>query len=198
MNAQEQKNTLRKKLLEVRKVLPVSQVEQASEKIVKECIELIPWREIKSFHSYVPINNRNEINTWPLLEYVWKNYSHVLTAVPTIQNDQIVCMEVDNQTKWQKNTLGIPQPINSKNIDNTFQFDVIIVPCISFDRVGHRLGYGKGHYDKFLTTQPNALTICIAYSILETKPFLPHEHHDVTMKYIATENETIQPKEFVA
>ncbi len=60
-------------------------------------------------------------------------------------------------------------------------------PVLGFDNQGYRIGYGKGWYDKFLATQPRAVTIGLAYEISRVKEGLPKEPHDIPLKYIITE-----------
>jgi 5-formyltetrahydrofolate cyclo-ligase len=68
----------------------------------------------------------------------------------------------------------------------------IIIPCVAADTFGHRLGYGKGWYDRFLLQQPDAITIGVCYEKCIVNK-LPHETHDVKLNYIVTENRIIAP-----
>lgn len=68
------------------------------------------------------------------------------------------------------------------------EIEVIIVPGVAFDREGHRMGRGKGFYDRLLETA-KATKIGIAYDfqMLDTVPTDPH---DVAMDVIITESST--------
>jgi 5-formyltetrahydrofolate cyclo-ligase len=64
----------------------------------------------------------------------------------------------------------------------TKQYDVIIVPMLGFDKDNHRLGRGGGWYDRFLASQPQAITLGLAHSISkitdvrwETHDYLLHD-----------------------
>jgi 5-formyltetrahydrofolate cyclo-ligase len=63
--------------------------------------------------------------------------------------------------------------------------DVILVPGLAFDRRGHRLGYGRGYYDRALAACPRALRIglCHSFQLVEV---LPEEAHDQPVDYIVT------------
>ncbi len=73
--------------------------------------------------------------------------------------------------------------------------NAIVLPCLSFNRDGRRLGYGKGFYDKTLALNQykDALKIAVAYSAQECEE-LPYEPHDVLMDVIITEHEVIYAK----
>jgi 5-formyltetrahydrofolate cyclo-ligase len=71
--------------------------------------------------------------------------------------------------------------------------DFIFMPLLAFDRRGHRLGYGAGHYDRTLTqlrARGRAITVGIAYSVQEL-PEIPTEDHDQKLDYVLTDREWI-------
>ncbi len=63
---------------------------------------------------------------------------------------------------------------------------LILVPGLAFDASGHRLGYGKGMYDRFLAARPGAATVGLAFSgqLLER---VPADAHDVPMARLLSE-----------
>ena len=67
--------------------------------------------------------------------------------------------------------------------------DVVIVPIVAYDKNKYRLGYGKGYYDRFLSTV-DALKIGIAYKVQEVEDVF-HETHDIKLDFIVNECETI-------
>lgn len=68
-----------------------------------------------------------------------------------------------------------------------------IVPGVAFDRSGHRLGRGRGYYDRLLSGV-SAPKIALAFSF-QLLPMLPYESHDIVMDVIVTEKEIIRIKE---
>ena len=69
------------------------------------------------------------------------------------------------------------------------EIEVIIVPGVAFDRKGHRLGRGKGFYDRLLQNA-KATKIGVGYEF-QLVDDLPTEPHDVKMNMIITEHTTI-------
>ena len=71
----------------------------------------------------------------------------------------------------------------------------LLVPLAAFDRRGHRLGYGKGHFDRAiaaLSQKHPVLTVGLAYAAQEVDD-VPAEPHDRGLDFVVTERETIQP-----
>lgn len=191
MKVPEQKSALRQDLLHSREQLTPAQIDDASRHITARCIQLIPWDKTSSVHTYLPIPNRNEVSTWPLLDYIWHHRPEVETAIPVMQEGHLRSAAIGSQTQLRKNQFGFSEPEKPLVYDAAHTFDVIIVPTLGFDRHGSRLGYGQGHYDQFLASQPPAITVGLAYSALEVSDGLPTEPHDVPLDYIVTENEVI-------
>ena len=85
--------------------------------------------------------------------------------------------------------LDIPAPQNASAIITPAELDFIIVPALTYDRKGFRLGYGGGYYDRFLKNT-RALTVGFARNRL-LKSELPREPHDIAVNRLATEGELI-------
>jgi 5-formyltetrahydrofolate cyclo-ligase len=70
----------------------------------------------------------------------------------------------------------------------------MLVPLAAFDRAGHRIGYGAGHYDytlAHLRKLKHIIAIGVAFAAQEIKaiPALPH---DVALDYVLTETQTFE------
>jgi 5-formyltetrahydrofolate cyclo-ligase len=71
------------------------------------------------------------------------------------------------------------------------EVDVVITPGLAFDRRGHRLGYGGGHYDRYLARlSDRALRIGVAFSA-QIVTHVPIEFGDQPVDIVATDNEVI-------
>ena len=67
--------------------------------------------------------------------------------------------------------------------------DVMLVPLAAFDRLGHRIGYGAGHYDftlAHLRKLKPITAIGLAFAAQEIKA-VPALAHDVALDYVLTE-----------
>jgi 5-formyltetrahydrofolate cyclo-ligase len=71
--------------------------------------------------------------------------------------------------------------------------DVLFVPLAAFDRRGHRIGYGGGHYDRTLQelrVKKPVRAIGVAYAVQE-ELFIPSEEHDEPLDLVLTDRETL-------
>ena len=85
--------------------------------------------------------------------------------------------------------LGIPAPPDTAPIIFPDDLELVIVPALTYDAAGYRIGYGGGYYDRYLCGI-NAFTVGLARERL-LRPELPREAHDIAVKCVATENAVI-------
>jgi 5-formyltetrahydrofolate cyclo-ligase len=72
--------------------------------------------------------------------------------------------------------------------------DVVVLPGIAFDLKGHRIGYGKGYYDKTLHRlegQGRLVGLCYDFQLVE---MITGEPHDVKMDLIISEKRIVRPE----
>jgi len=83
-------------------------------------------------------------------------------------------------------TFGVREPeADASRLYDGIGRPVCIVPGLAFDRLGYRLGYGKGYYDRFLS-QYNGWTVGLCYS--ECVQYrLPHGRFDRAVDRLITE-----------
>ena len=126
-----------------------------------------------------------EINVLRLLEFDYIFNQNIL--LPIIEENNLM-----NFSPWKKNQVlqvnkfGMLEPIKSKlNVP-----EVMLIPLLAFDSDKHRLGYGKGFYDrylnKYLKKSKNILTVGVAFSFQKHHK-LPINNKDVKLNYILTE-----------
>ncbi len=92
-------------------------------------------------------------------------------------------------------SFGLRQPSRSEPqlapeaIDDTVE--VAVVLGIAFDRRGYRLGYGSGFFDRFLAGRPfPAVGLTLQAQLVER---LPAAAHDLPMRIVASDAETLRP-----
>jgi 5-formyltetrahydrofolate cyclo-ligase len=84
-------------------------------------------------------------------------------------------------------TFGILLPPGDDLLSGLQETDVVLTPGVGFDPHGHRLGRGKGYYDRaFRGVLAGALRVALAYEF-QVVPDIPSGLHDEGVQWIATE-----------
>ncbi len=108
-------------------------------------------------------------------------------AVPKMTNDSraIQNYRIDKNTQWKSNRWGIQEPMQGNLIAEN-ALDCIILPLIVFDQQGYRVGYGKGHYDRFLKKcKASAIKIGLCFEA-PVKTIENVDAYDIPMDYCIT------------
>ena len=71
------------------------------------------------------------------------------------------------------------------------EIDAFVLPGVAFDRAGHRVGWGRGHYDATLAAAPAALRVGVGFAC-QVIDAIEHDPHDQPVHYIVTETETVK------
>ena len=66
---------------------------------------------------------------------------------------------------------------------------LLLVPALGLDRSGHRIGFGKGHYDRFLVQldPKTCVTMGVVYDAC-LREALPQDSWDIPLQYICTQS----------
>ena len=173
---------LRQLFKKERSLLSPNQVKTSSKLIFKNLMTLNIW-EKNFYHSYLSNVLNNEVETNEIINLLFKKNKRVF--VPKILGTNLIHIEINKNTSYSKNQLGIREPVNSSK-SNPDLLEVIFVPLLAFDKQGDRVGYGGGYYDKFLgDIKNNALKIGL--SLFEPiDKILDIDDHDISLDYIIT------------
>lgn len=140
------KKTLRKHYSDLRAKLSSQEMDSMSLAIANRLIELPVWKA-QYYHLFLPIEQKNEINTEYILSIIQGKDKEVV--VPKVIGAELKHYLLLDSTSLVVNKWGIPEPVDGIEIDPKI-IDVVFVPLLAFDKQGHRIGYGKGMYDGFL------------------------------------------------
>ncbi|XWN31966.1 MAG: 5-formyltetrahydrofolate cyclo-ligase [Devosia sp.] len=151
-------------------------IPNAAERLAQHADALPPFTLIAA---YVPM--RDEIDPVPLALAASSGRPIALPAVAGKQMSFRAWCEGDPLTDGP---FGTREPMGESVVP-----DLLLVPLLAFTRKGDRLGYGAGHYDRWLARH-EATAIGVAYGAQEV-PSLPVEPHDVPLTAILTEADII-------
>jgi 5-formyltetrahydrofolate cyclo-ligase len=133
---------------------------------------------------YSPI--RSEIDPVPLMRTLGAQGARLALPAVMARGKSLAFRAWSPDDRLMLGPLGIlePSPAAAEIIP-----DIMLVPLAAFDRLGHRIGYGAGHYDYTLAhlrkVKPIA-AIGLAFSVQEIEA-VPALQHDVPLDYVLTE-----------
>jgi 5-formyltetrahydrofolate cyclo-ligase len=159
------KEVLRKIYLDKRLGLSEAVFEDLSRKLADNFFALVDLSFIRVLHTFLPIRKTNEPDTWIIVDRIRREFPNVRIAVPKINNQtsQLDNFYFEGLHQLENNTWGIPEPKQGIPVP-TEKIDAALVPLLAFDKTGHRVGYGRGFYDKFLSTcRPDCKRIGLSY-----------------------------------
>ena len=189
------KTELRRQYLGQQKKLSEEQRDAASRRIADRLFSDFDLARVHFLHSFIPIEKFNEINTRLILAKLWRDFAHIHTVVPRVdfETDGMRNLKFTHETELVRNVWDIDEPAHDDFVD-TEAIDMVLVPGVCFDRDGHRVGFGKGFYDRFLKTcRPDCIKIGLSYFDPVEKIDDVHEG-DVQLNFIVTPEITIRVK----
>ncbi|MBQ1781126.1 MAG: 5-formyltetrahydrofolate cyclo-ligase [Bacteroidales bacterium] len=163
------KKELRQDIRAAKKLHTPEELLLQSEVILRKLAQHLRFLEAERVMLYASLPD--EVQTLSFLE-TWRHRKTVI--LPTVVGDDIIPVELAENVEFAEGDFHIPEP---QNHPYTGDFDLIVVPGMAFDKAGHRLGRGKGYYDRFLSQHPQVYTIglCFDFQLLPEVPFEPHD-----------------------
>lgn len=165
------KKELRKIYLKKRMELSEAEYRRLSAELCDKFFQAVKLRGIEVLHTFLPIKKHREVDTWLIISRLKKEFPAIKVSIPKI-NNQTADLDhyyFEDAAQLENNTWEIPEPV--KGIPTPVEnIDIVIVPLLAFDKHGHRLGYGRGFYDKFLAQcRPDCLKIGLSFFDMEEK-----------------------------
>jgi 5-formyltetrahydrofolate cyclo-ligase len=147
------KQELRKLYLQKRIALTPTHLEDLNQKLLENFFSSVDLSEIRVLHTFLPIEKKNEPNTWLIIDRIKKDFPKIRISIPRVNNQTglLESFYFENKEQLNKNIWGILEPKQGMPTEPS-DIDTILIPLLAFDLDGHRAGYGKGFYDKFLKT----------------------------------------------
>lgn len=180
----ENKAGLREKLKKLRDQVDPGLAETASQGVWAILSRLPEFHKAKGIGAFA--STPGEINTYPILEGVLslgKKLYLPRVAADKTRFDYYLVSDFKNLTIG---SFGILEPAGNRPIAWE-EIDIALVPGLAFDQRGHRLGFGKGYYDRVLPLlKKSALTVGLGYSFQIVEQ-IPDEPHDISLKAVLTE-----------
>ena len=184
-NVREQKNALRAKFREKRKSLSPEIKAQWDGQICKRLLSLVSVRYADEILSFSPLAGEVDVNPFNL--YVMESDKELYLPRCKEGTREMSFHLVCAPTELDSGSFSIMEPTATlpvwKNEDG--KRAVCIIPAMSYDKKGFRLGYGKGYYDRYLSSK-NTVKIGVCYSDFISES-IPRGRFDLSVDLIVTE-----------
>ncbi|WP_031337241.1 5-formyltetrahydrofolate cyclo-ligase [Rhodopseudomonas sp. B29] len=137
---------------------------------------------------YMPM--RGEIDPRPLMQVLASRGAVLALPVVTGPARPLRFRRYQQGDALERSRLGILEPLTAAP---EVVPDILLVPLAAFDALGHRIGYGAGHYDatlEALRAQRQVIAAGLAFAMQQI-PAVPAAAHDVVLDYVLTEQDTL-------
>ena len=188
------KATIRTEALKRRQALGAEIRQEKSTEILKNIIAWPQFQTSRTIMTY--LNYREEVETTGIAREILRQGKRLLVPLCLPEKTELIACEIrDLSQDVRPGLLGIPEP-SSERLRPVApeEIDLVLVPGIAFDCEGHRIGYGKGYYDRFLPRlRKDAVVIGLAFAC-QVVDKIEAEEHDYPVSWLVTEKGIISCK----
>ena len=177
------KQELRKHLKERRAAIDTAQKKEYDTAIVGHITASALFRDASMLLLYVPMEG--EIALLPVARAARSMGKPIAFPRCNKETNTMSFYVLTPDARLSPGAYGIPEPPEDAPLCIPDERALCILPGLSFDPRGNRIGYGKGYYDRFLATFPG-VTMGAVYSSMMLKR-VPTDAHDLPAQYLVTE-----------
>ena len=201
INMQEKK-VYRQALKEKRAAIPADRKTLLDREIIRQIAASAVFQNASAVLLYAPV--RGEIDLLPLAQIAWQAGKTVAFPRCDTEANTLSFYRVNAPSDLTEGAYHIPEPRSDAPLCIPDEHTLCIVPALTFDLAGARLGYGKGYYDRFLAQFPGICVGAVYTELLVRR--VPTEAHDRSVSYLFTEHgvhrcvsaETVAPQKKTA
>jgi 5-formyltetrahydrofolate cyclo-ligase len=141
----ERKAELRARCRAARAAIPAAERARSAREVEARLFAMPAVREARTVMLFSSLGT--EVPTGRMAERLWREGRRVV--LPAMGTGEIEPVEAIPGESMARSSFGPLEPANGRPVP-LGEIDVVVVPGLAFDRRGNRLGYGGGHYDRFL------------------------------------------------
>lgn len=145
-----------------------------SAEICNKVLALASWQEAGTMLLYYPLPD--EVDVRPLIKVAFESGKRVL--LPVVKDEDLELRLYEGEDSLRKGAFGIMEPTGETFAEENYdEIQLALIPGMAFDKAGHRLGRGKGYYDRLLPKLKKAkLTgVCFHFQLVDEVPVEPHD-----------------------
>ena len=176
------KRNLRNYIRKQKLLHSAAQLAAMSEEICSRVLASAWWQEADTLLLYYPL--ADEVDVRPLIKEAFSIGKQVL--LPVCKGDELELHIYEGEASLAKGVYGIMEPKGSLFAPEHYpDIQLAVIPGMAFDRAGHRLGRGKGYYDRLLPklTKARLQGICFPFQLIDE---VPTDVHDISVHEVAS------------
>src|SRR3989338_6553037 len=182
------KEQLREEMLSRRSKLGAGEIDAKSAVIAMQIFNTEEFKNSKTIFTYASFSS--EVSTNYFIKKALLLGKKICIPKIDKKKNEMYAVAIRNLDSLKPNAIGIPEAGFLSFKVNPEKIGLIIVPASVFDLRGHRIGSGKGYYDKYLAQNRRAKAIGLAYDF-QIVDRIMHEPHDIKVNKIITEKRFI-------
>lgn len=181
-----EKQNIRKRILALRDEMPLTVREEKSRRMQETLFSMELYRKTEVLLSYVEY--QSEVMTTPLLKAALAAGKKVF--VPKVTGEDMEFYRISDLKALAEGYKNIREPTEGEAFAGQCEDALMLMPGAVFDRYRHRIGYGKGFYDRYIERllqteiKLHTLALCFSCQVLDE---IPYEEHDIRPDAILTE-----------
>ncbi len=142
------KKTLRLKYKKLREILSENSIEEMSLQIANQALKLPIWNKTY-YHIFLPISEKKEVKTEYLMHILQGKDKSIIISKSDFSTGEMKHFLLQESTVLKNSEYGIPEPLQELKFPQK-RLKLFLFRLLGYDQKGHRIGYGKGFYDRFL------------------------------------------------
>ena len=191
-----EKAALRAFIREREAALDPAVLAESSRLIADSVLSSSLWRRAESVFCYVSVGREPDTRAILRRALMEGKRLYVPKCLPGPERIMLA-VRITTTEDLVPGTLGIPEPLfDPERLPETASasaLDLMLIPCVTADRKGNRLGHGAGYYDRFLASlagcaRPSRdsfpVTVCLCHAALLSER-VPVDPRDVGMDFVA-------------
>lgn len=182
-----EKKSLRKQILKIRNEMSYAERRAKSGQILSALSDMELYKRADTILFY--IDYQSEVMTTPLIVHALSQGRQVY--LPKVTGTEMDFYQIHDILDLREGYKGIREPEGGALFENAQTDMLMVMPGAVFDRHCHRIGYGKGFYDRYLGRMQQkkikipVVALCFACQMLDE---IPYEAHDIMPDMVLTEN----------
>lgn len=174
MTRQEEKQQLRAVMRARERQLPDRYRRESDQAIAAHLTAMPEYQAAGTIFCFV--GTPHEIDTRPILENALATGKRLCVPLCTGPG-MMELRQITTLSQLSPGAYGIPEPPEDAPTVSVDETDFAILPCLTCNHLGHRLGQGQGYYDRFLAHyRSGAVLLCREKLIREEIPLEPHDY----------------------